>query len=312
MGTQDDDVADPGPAHPDRLPGPRLTALGRWAPVIATAHTTRLADADRLAFSRVASRMFLHVVAGTGAVEVNRTRFDVEPHDLVGMPWLHSVRYRPSRRDPLVITTVHLIPRHDLGHPIELVVPHEPDEPLADAAWRADGPLQIPDQPFLSNDRERPGLASLIDYVGRTWRRRQPPIGLALRLGAILVFELNSGVLRAEPYEDPSLPPRLRRAMAWARGHLYRPITIDDLCSAADVSPSTLRRQFRRHLGTSPLLWVQRLRLDRATELLTESMLGVGQIAYRLGFADRHYFARLFARGYGMSPTEWRRRRSRQ
>ncbi|NYE72407.1 helix-turn-helix domain-containing protein [Microlunatus parietis] len=209
-----------------------------------------------------------------------------------------------------MITTVHLIPRHRLDHPIELAVPHEPDEPLADASWRADGPLQLPQGPFLSHDRERPGLAALIDYVGRTWRRRQPPIGLALRLGAILVFELNAGVLQAEPYEDPALPPRLRRAMAWARGHLYRSITVDDLCSAADVSPSTLRRQFRRHLGTSPLLWVQQLRLQRATDLLSESMLGIGHIAQRLGFSDRHYFARLFARSYGMSPSEWRRRRA--
>ncbi|GAB3747487.1 hypothetical protein [Microlunatus parietis] len=56
-----------------------LTAVGRWAPVIAAAQTTRLADADQLEFSRVASRMFLHVVAGTGSVEVNRTRFELEP-----------------------------------------------------------------------------------------------------------------------------------------------------------------------------------------------------------------------------------------
>ncbi|WP_152365294.1 helix-turn-helix domain-containing protein [Microlunatus speluncae] len=300
----------PPRSHPPPGPVPRARPLtDRWAPVIATAHITRLSHAERLGFTRVASRMFLHVLAGTGRVEVNGQAFEVRPHDIVGMPWLHAVRYRPSRGDPLLISTVHLIPRHHLGHPIELAVPHEPDEPLADVPWRADGPLLIPDRPFLSDGRARPGLASLIDYLGRTWRRGRPPIGLALRLGSILVFELNSGEQHTEPHDDEALPPRLRRAMAWARGHLYRPITVADLCAAADVSPSTLRRQFRSHLDSSPLLWVQRIRLERSTELLTESLLGITQIARRLGFADSHYFARVFARRYGLPPSEWRRRR---
>lgn len=278
-----------------------------WAPVVVYGARTRLTYSEHLSFPRVESRMFLHVVAGSGAVQVNGTRFELRPKLIVCMPWGHRVAYLPSRPDPLVVSTAHLIARHRLDHEIELFVPHRPDERLAGVEWRADAPLAIADRPFLTDAEERPGLAILLDYIAQTWEARLATPLIALHLGALLTYELSRGVISREPYEDPDLPLRLRRAMAWARGHLYLSVKVEDLCSAADVSPSTLGRLFRQHLDTSPLSWVHDLKMARAEEMLVESMFTIRQIARQLGFADPHYFARWFSKRHGVAPTQWRR-----
>lgn len=51
------------------------------------------------------------------------------------------------------------------------------------------------------------------------------------------------------------------------------------------------------------------LRIQRACELLDRSDLQVGEIAEKLGFADRLYFTRLFSKHTGMPPTAYRQRR---
>ncbi|ACQ81861.1 transcriptional regulator, AraC family [Beutenbergia cavernae DSM 12333] len=291
--------------RPSRAEAPR--AQHATAPVVVYAARTRLTYSEQLWFPRVESRMFFCVVAGSGAVRVNGTELELHPKVIVGMPWGHRVAYLPSRRDPLVINSAHLIVRHRLDHDLELCVPHRPDEPLAGVEWRSDAPLGVPDEPFLTDAEERPGLAMLLDYIAHTWTGGHATPTIALHLGALLVSELNRGASSRQPHEDPSLPPRLRRAMAWARGHLYLSVTIEDLCSAADVSPSTLGRLFRQHLGASPLSWVHDLKMARAEELLVESMFTIRQVSRQVGFADPHYFARWFSKRHHMAPSEWRR-----
>lgn len=65
--------------------------------------------------------------------------------------------------------------------------------------------------------------------------------------------------------------------------------------------------------GTTFICLLNRVRLDRASEMLADPRFGslqVAEIAWRCGYFDSSYFARLFRRRFGMRPSEWRAQRS--
>ncbi len=47
------------------------------------------------------------------------------------------------------------------------------------------------------------------------------------------------------------------------------------------------------------------LRMDRARELLRQNSLSIKEIAARTGFGSSNYFAKVFRRSSGISPTEF-------
>ena len=56
-----------------------------------------------------------------------------------------------------------------------------------------------------------------------------------------------------------------------------------------------------------PAEFVLRRRLQRATKLLTKAAdLSVKEVAVMSGFEDPNYFAKVFRRYFGASPTEFR------
>lgn len=72
------------------------------------------------------------------------------------------------------------------------------------------------------------------------------------------------------------------------------------------------RRYLQALLASAGTSFVQELnaqRLDRASDLLTDPRAGnlsLGEVAWRCGFLDPGYFARLFRKRFGVTPSQWR------
>ncbi|MFJ3231078.1 GlxA family transcriptional regulator [Streptomyces sp. NPDC086787] len=78
--------------------------------------------------------------------------------------------------------------------------------------------------------------------------------------------------------------PTLAAFERWARDHLDQPISIVDAAHAIGVSERTLQRAVRRTLGTSPVRFVQDLRVERAQHLLRTTGLPLEVIARKVGY----------------------------
>lgn len=76
----------------------------------------------------------------------------------------------------------------------------------------------------------------------------------------------------------------------------------------AFTSSGNLSRLIRKRYGVGYRAYLQRLRIDKAAELLRTTGLSVGMIARRVGYADVSRFCEHFKRTYGMKPMLWRRR----
>ncbi|MCF7933877.1 MAG: AraC family transcriptional regulator [Spirochaetia bacterium] len=88
--------------------------------------------------------------------------------------------------------------------------------------------------------------------------------------------------------------------------HLSEPLSIEVLIKVSGYSRSRLYSLFDLHAGQSPNDYIQSTRCIQAAGLLTQSDRSVTQIALECGFSSSQYFARVFARYTGMSPTSYR------
>lgn len=105
------------------------------------------------------------------------------------------------------------------------------------------------------------------------------------------------------------VPPNLRRAVSYIRANYTQSITLSDLCRVSAVSGQQLIRYFKTGLNTTPIRYINEVKINRAKELfLTHPELTSGEIAAELGFSDPHYFSRLFKKLSGETPSHFKER----
>lgn len=101
---------------------------------------------------------------------------------------------------------------------------------------------------------------------------------------------------------------RIERALAWYAQHLARKPTVKQVADAVHVSPSHLRRLFIQSRGTSPKTLFQRIRLERAMELMGNSTLTLDAVATRCGYTGASHLCREHKASLNFTPTTWRKR----
>jgi AraC-like DNA-binding protein len=132
--------------------------------------------------------------------------------------------------------------------------------------------------------------------------------GLDLRLNQMVGEFLSMVDAAIRGSERDELPEPLNAALLAMRGDLSRSWDSQDLAALTRLSPSHVRRLFRKHLRTSPHQWLLRQRLTHAQALIADSPLPMAEIADRCGFCDVYHFSREFKRSIGTSPAAWRKR----
>lgn len=90
------------------------------------------------------------------------------------------------------------------------------------------------------------------------------------------------------PTDDPGNAPVIER--------LEEGFSVDDLAAAVELSPRTFARRIARATGMSPVRFLQRLRVERAVELVETTRLPFEAIARRVGYAEPSTLRRLLRR----------------
>jgi transcriptional regulator GlxA family with amidase domain len=91
------------------------------------------------------------------------------------------------------------------------------------------------------------------------------------------------------------------------RANIERDFTMDELASAAGLSPRTFARRLASVCCLSPVRFAQRLRIEAAERLLETTRLSVDEVARRVGYAEPSTLRRLIRREARRSPAELRR-----
>ncbi|HVG64363.1 MAG TPA: helix-turn-helix domain-containing protein [Hyalangium sp.] len=102
-------------------------------------------------------------------------------------------------------------------------------------------------------------------------------------------------------------PAALRRVQLYALAHLDGHITLAALATRAGVSRFHFARAFRTSTGETPYGFVQRLRVEKAQQLLRETDLPLVRIAAACGYSSQSKLTHATRRATGLTPARYRR-----
>jgi AraC family transcriptional regulator len=102
----------------------------------------------------------------------------------------------------------------------------------------------------------------------------------------------------------------LRRTLDYIEDNLSEHITLDSLAEVTGYSVFHFARKFALAMGVSPGRYISQKRLENAKTELAAGKLTLVEIALNARFSSQAAFTRAFHRTMGMTPMEYRRRRS--
>ena len=99
---------------------------------------------------------------------------------------------------------------------------------------------------------------------------------------------------------------RFLPSLQYMERHLDEPLTLGDLAKTAHLHPTYFSDSFFRAVGTRPIAFLNRKRLERAQLLLLTTGMELKEIAAVCGFKDATYFHKVFKARTGLTPVEYR------
>ncbi len=110
------------------------------------------------------------------------------------------------------------------------------------------------------------------------------------------------------PSEQPlrEANTRLERAAEYIRENCTQMLKLEDICEAAQLSPSYLIRAFKQHFGMTPHAFLVNRRIQFAQEQLRRGRL-IADVALEAGFADQAHFQRVFKQHLAATPGQYQR-----
>lgn len=165
----------------------------------------------------------------------------------------------------------------------------------------------ITDRPFRQLNARGTALLSLLRVEAASSTLAEPMAADALGRYARLALGLDEPMLPERSAPGSAGHEIAHRVRAFLDAAWDQPVTLPEVAAAACCSPAHATRCFRAEFAIGPVAYLQRLRIDRARDLLRTTDLTAGEIAARVGFVSQPWFTRLFAREVGMTPTSFRR-----
>lgn len=119
-------------------------------------------------------------------------------------------------------------------------------------------------------------------------------------------YRLLSSV-QLQSFDDDASLRQISEAVDYITTHYAHPFSLADIAKKLGMSESRFSRYFHRATGNTFTDFVNRLRINRACQLLIETDQYVSTICYNVGFNNVANFNRRFLELKGISPRDYRR-----
>lgn len=148
-------------------------------------------------------------------------------------------------------------------------------------------------------------MSELMELGLSVMRRRSAGDGpILLHLGGAF-FHAFAAAHEAQDLDRP-VPQPVARARRYIESHHAQPVELHDVAKAAGVTENHIVRLFSKHVGHTPMRYLWRVRVQHGADLLRDTGLSIGEIAYRVGFSTPYHFSRLVKQQLGLSPKQVR------
>jgi len=98
---------------------------------------------------------------------------------------------------------------------------------------------------------------------------------------------------------------KVEKIIEYMHQNINNRVTLTELSEMVHLSSFYLSRAFRNTTGYSVIEYFNKMKIDKAKELIIEGDKKVKEVAQALGFTDEFYFSRIFKKIEGISPSEF-------
>lgn len=105
-----------------------------------------------------------------------------------------------------------------------------------------------------------------------------------------------------------NLSPAIRTAKIFIANNYKQDIGLGDVARVVNLSSVYFSGLFKKEMGENFVDYLNRVRIDAAKVLLKDVRNNIGEIAEQCGFSDTRYFAKIFKRSVGITPSDYRKR----
>jgi AraC-like DNA-binding protein len=108
------------------------------------------------------------------------------------------------------------------------------------------------------------------------------------------------------PAENTAANDSIYKAIHYLEENYLNPISLDDICSKAALSKCYFCTQFKKIMGVSVIHYLQKIRIEKAMELLEKSEYKISTISQMVGYSDYNFFTQTFKKVNGQTPRVFR------
>lgn len=100
----------------------------------------------------------------------------------------------------------------------------------------------------------------------------------------------------------------IHRVVQYLNVRYAEKITLEDVAHHVYLSPTYLSRVFKRETGSSLVDFLNRIRIEKSKELLSQPDIRLIDVALQCGFESQSYYNRVFKQSVGMTPQQYRQK----
>lgn len=98
----------------------------------------------------------------------------------------------------------------------------------------------------------------------------------------------------------------MKQVEEYLKKNYMHDISLDTVSRTINFSPFYFSKLFKQHFGTNFIDYLTDIRIETAKEILSDPTKSAKDIGAMVGYTDPNYFAKIFKRKTGFTPTEYR------
>lgn len=164
---------------------------------------------------------------------------------------------------------------------------------------------------FRPGDDNYAGIKKILEHSSELFRKKDKYFEFELRrnvcdiwriiLDSVENIECDLGIA-------PLVNKRLRKAISYIQNNYKEKITLEDIAENVHISIRECNRMFNKYLKLSPINYLQSVRLQKATAMLTDHNKSIVEVALENGYTSSSYFGKIFKEHHNITPKEYRER----
>ncbi len=174
----------------------------------------------------------------------------------------------------------------------------------SDRKWKHLENIQTLHQPSAQKITDYTPLEELFEKLLDTWNDKGQSYefvaGTLLRQLLIWVSQNNKKQIK-----NHAISLKIDQIIEYMLQNINRKVTLEELSGIARLSTFYLSRTFKESTCYPIITYFNKMKIEKAKELLIEDNKKVKEVAYELGYTNEFYFSRIFKRLEGLSPKEF-------